>query len=124
MRSATTPYLPTSSLNFSRRKNGQSSNDKPHQTRAGGLASTLDSLHPSGIESGHRMTRPRPEIPELLGLEGGSGLVRIPTEQDVPFTPRVQALVDSVEFRRLGQISQLGLVSRVYPGAMHTRFEH
>lgn len=64
------------------------------------------------------------DIPELIGLEGGTGLVRIPTEQDVPFTSRVQALVDTAEFRRLAQISQLGLVSRVYPGAMHTRFEH
>src|SRR4029453_11957832 len=33
-------------------------------------------------------------------------------------------LVDTAEFRRLSQISQLGLVSRIYPGAMHTRFEH
>jgi uncharacterized protein len=63
-------------------------------------------------------------IPEILCLDSGQGLVRIPAEQDVPFTPRVRALVDTAEFRRLAQISQLGLVSRIYPGAMHTRFEH
>ena len=63
-------------------------------------------------------------IPELTNLATGSGLVRIPMEQDVPFTPRVRALVDTPEFQRLTHISQLGLASRVYPGATHTRFEH
>jgi HD superfamily phosphohydrolase len=64
------------------------------------------------------------EIPELARLDAGQGIIRIPNEQDVPFTARVRSLVDTVEFRRLAQISQLGLVSRIYPGAMHTRFEH
>lgn len=70
------------------------------------------------------MPHPLIDIPELVRLEAGQGLIRIPDEQDVPFTPRVRALVDTAEFRRLAQISQLGLVSRIYPGAMHTRFEH
>jgi len=64
------------------------------------------------------------EIPELANLQSGRGLIRIPQEQDVPFTPRVRALVDTAEFQRLGRITQLGLASRVYPGATHTRFEH
>ena len=64
------------------------------------------------------------DIPELIRLDAGHGIVRIPNEQDVPFTSRVRALVDTAEFRRLATISQLGLVSRIYPGAMHTRFEH
>ncbi len=64
------------------------------------------------------------EIPELADLDSGQGLIRIPMEMNVPFTPRVRALVDTAEFQRLGEISQLGLVSRVYPGARHTRFEH
>lgn len=64
------------------------------------------------------------EIPELSNLEAGRGLVRIPVEQDVPFTPRVRALVDTAEFQRLHHVTQLGLTSRVYPGATHTRFEH
>ncbi|MFM8285828.1 MAG: HD domain-containing protein [Planctomycetaceae bacterium] len=70
------------------------------------------------------MTHPLLEIPELTRLESGGGLVRIPDQQDVPFSPRVRAVVDTPEFRRLANISQLGLVSRIYPGAMHTRFEH
>lgn len=64
------------------------------------------------------------EIPELSGLEAGGALVRIPTQQDVPFTARVRSIVDTPEFQRLGQITQLGLASKVYPGATHTRFEH
>jgi HD superfamily phosphohydrolase len=64
------------------------------------------------------------EIPELANLETGQGLVRIPMELDVPFTPRVRALVDTPQFQRLKHITQLGLASRVYPGATHTRFEH
>ncbi len=70
------------------------------------------------------MPHPFFDIPELVSLESGRGLVRIPMEQDVPFTPRVRALVDTAEFQRLRQITQLGLASRVYPGATHTRFEH
>ena len=63
-------------------------------------------------------------IPELEAYQTGRSLIRIPCEQDVPFTARVQALVDTVAFQRLQYISQLGLVSRVYPGATHNRFEH
>jgi uncharacterized protein len=70
------------------------------------------------------MHPPLLDVPELASLEAGRGLVRIPVEQDVPFTPRVRALVDTREFQRLKQITQLGLASRVYPGATHTRFEH
>jgi uncharacterized protein len=64
------------------------------------------------------------EIPELHALTTRRELVRIPAELDVPLTPRVKALVDTAPFRRLASVSQLGLVSLVYPGAVHTRFEH
>ena len=64
------------------------------------------------------------EIPELADLQSGRSLIRVPAEQNVPFTPRVRAIVDTAEFQRLNEISQLGLVSKVYPGARHTRFEH
>lgn len=64
------------------------------------------------------------DIPEVVGLDARRGLVRIPPELDVPLTDRVRALIDTAEFRRLARISQLGLVSLVYPAAIHTRFEH
>jgi HD superfamily phosphohydrolase len=64
------------------------------------------------------------DIPEIAGLDARRGLVRIPPETDVPLTPRVRQVIDTSEFRRLARISQLGLVSLVYPAAIHTRFEH
>jgi uncharacterized protein len=63
-------------------------------------------------------------ISELSGTGAPLGVVRVPVEQDIPFTGRVQAVVDSAEFQRLRQITQLALASRVYPGAVHSRFEH
>lgn len=63
-------------------------------------------------------------ISELSGTGATVGVVRVPVEQDIPFTSRVQAVVDSAEFQRLRQITQLALTSRVYPGAVHSRFEH
>jgi len=63
-------------------------------------------------------------IPELAALRSSRGLIRIPPELDIPVTPRVQRLIDTPQFRRLAGISQLGLVSLVYPAANHTRFEH
>jgi HD superfamily phosphohydrolase len=63
-------------------------------------------------------------LPEIQGLDNRRSLVRIPDQLDVPLTPRVRQIVDAPEFRRLAHISQLGLVSLVYPAAHHTRFEH
>jgi HD superfamily phosphohydrolase len=64
------------------------------------------------------------DLPELAGLAARRGLVRIPPELDVPLSPRARQLIDAPEFRRLARISQLGLVSLVYPAANHSRFEH
>jgi HD superfamily phosphohydrolase len=64
------------------------------------------------------------DIPEIVALDTRRALIRIPPEVDVPLTPRVRQLIDTADFRRLARISQLGLVSLVYPAAIHTRFEH
>jgi HD superfamily phosphohydrolase len=64
------------------------------------------------------------EIPEVAALRASRHLVRIPPEIDVPLTSRVRALIDTPEVRRRAHISQLGLVSLVYPAANHTRHEH
>jgi len=64
------------------------------------------------------------DIPELASLTSGRSLVRIPPELDVPLTDRVRHLIDTPEFRRLSQVSQVGLVTLVYPAANHSRFEH
>lgn len=64
------------------------------------------------------------DIPEVGRARNAGGLVRIPPGVDVPLTPRVRRLIDTASFRRLAQISQLGLVSFVYPAANHSRQEH
>ncbi len=64
------------------------------------------------------------DVPELARWRSGGSLVRIPPGLDVPLTPRVRRLIDTKAFRRLAQISQLGLVSLVYPAANHSRQEH
>lgn len=63
-------------------------------------------------------------IPELRAFDQSPSLVRIPNQIDVPVTPRVMRIIDSAPFQKLKRISQLGLVSFVYPAANHNRFEH
>jgi HD superfamily phosphohydrolase len=67
---------------------------------------------------------PFDHLPELVALSSAADGVRIPPDVTVPITPRVRALLDTAAMRRLARISQLGLVSLVYPGAAHTRLEH
>ena len=64
------------------------------------------------------------EIPEIVSLDARDAFMRIPPELDAPLTPRVRKIVDSRAFRRLADVSQLGFVRFVYPGATHARFEH
>jgi len=63
-------------------------------------------------------------LPELAALGSSLEGVRIPPNLTVPLTPRVRALLDTPALRRLSRVSQLGLVSLVYPGAVHSRLEH
>ncbi len=63
-------------------------------------------------------------IPEIQALEDSAQLLRIPNQIDVPVTRRIMRLIDTPVFQRLKRISQLGLVSFVYPAANHSRFEH
>ena len=62
-------------------------------------------------------------LPELEPATSRSTL-RIPPGLSLPLTPRLQAAIDTPEMRRLARVGQLGLVSLVYPGAVHSRFEH
>lgn len=64
------------------------------------------------------------ELPELAALECPPHVIRIPDQIDVPFTDRIKRLIDSAAFHRLANLPQVGLVSMVYPGATHSRFEH
>ncbi|MEW6530570.1 MAG: protein kinase [Thermodesulfobacteriota bacterium] len=61
------------------------------------------------------------EIPELKSTL--SKYIQIPGGR-VPLSPRVKAVINHPSFVRLTQVSQLGFVSLVYPGATHTRAVH
>lgn len=53
-----------------------------------------------------------------------AGTIRVPEFRNVPLTPRVAKIIDHPAFQRLRQVRQLGPTHLVYPGAVHTRFEH
>lgn len=63
------------------------------------------------------------EIEELHPVHS-AGVVRLPELIGVPFSGRVKAVVDHPHFQRLRKVRQLSLAYYVYPGAVHTRFEH
>ena len=58
----------------------------------------------------------------LLAEEGK--VIRDPVLGYIHFPAPVLALVDTRAFQRLRNITQLGYVHLVYPGARHSRFEH
>lgn len=50
--------------------------------------------------------------------------VRDPLWGDISFTPEMLSIVRHPQMQKLTRIRQLGPVSLVYPGAVHTRFSH
>jgi HD superfamily phosphohydrolase len=50
--------------------------------------------------------------------------VRDPIYGFIPFDDWEKEIIDHPAFQRLRRIRQLALTDLVYPGAMHTRFEH
>ncbi|MAD34617.1 MAG: hypothetical protein CMJ88_12800, partial [Planctomycetes bacterium] len=51
-------------------------------------------------------------------------ILRDPVHGDIELTRDELRFVDTAEFQRLRGIKQLGSAAFVYPGAVHTRFEH
>lgn len=62
------------------------------------------------------------EIPELT--PNVESIIQISKGRRTRLTSRLTHLLREPLIRRLGSVSQLGLVRLVYPGATHTRFEH
>ena len=51
-------------------------------------------------------------------------IVRDPVHGDISFTKNETKIIDTPQVQRLRGIKQLGTAYLVYPGAMHTRFDH
>jgi HD superfamily phosphohydrolase len=50
--------------------------------------------------------------------------IRCPVHGFIHYSKNERAFIDHAAFRRLKSIRQLALTCYVYPGAMHSRFEH
>ncbi|MEC9071444.1 MAG: HD domain-containing protein, partial [Myxococcota bacterium] len=64
------------------------------------------------------------ELPELAPTGAGRSVIRLPEVDNVPVTRAVMEVIDHPHFQRLRRVRQLGPTFMVYPGAVHTRFEH
>lgn len=62
------------------------------------------------------------DIPELSPTT--DSVIQVSRGRTTRLTPRLASLLEEPLVRRLGSISQLGLVRLVYPGASHTRLVH
>lgn len=47
-----------------------------------------------------------------------------PIHGEVKYPKYVFDIIDTAEFQRLRNLKQLGLSYKVFPGAVHSRFEH
>ncbi|HUP24845.1 MAG TPA: protein kinase [Thermoanaerobaculia bacterium] len=65
---------------------------------------------------------PLTSIPELSPMT--DSVIQVTRERTTRLTPRLGRLLQEPLLRRLGSLSQLGLIRLVYPGACHTRLEH
>src|SRR5689334_22198300 len=61
--------------------------------------------------------------PDVFGLTPQTA-IRDSLSYRIPLCREAAALLAAPAFLRLDRIQQLGFVSRVWPGAKHTRFEH
>lgn len=55
---------------------------------------------------------------------GAATVIRDSLYDRIPMTRPAIALISTPDFLRLDRIQQLGFVSRIWPGAKHTRYEH
>ncbi|MBA2660853.1 MAG: HD domain-containing protein [Bradymonadaceae bacterium] len=63
-------------------------------------------------------------LPELGLSAHRTGSLRIPEGRNIAITERVREVIDHPAFQRLRRVRMLGPTHLVYPGAVHTRFEH
>jgi len=63
-------------------------------------------------------------IPYLRPDDHPTELVRCPVHGFISFSKNERRIVDHFAFQRLRHVRQLAMEYLVYPGAMHSRFEH
>ena len=76
---------------------------------------------PETAQASLKNEAPIRSLPERLRPQGD---LRIPINHVRGFAGGIQKLVDTQWFQRLRKIRQLGIAHLVFPGAVHTRFEH
>jgi uncharacterized protein len=87
-----------------------------------------EAIYPTADELVQALDRLKPEygeatdVPELQAVP--QHVLRIPPAENVPWTDRVRALMTSHPLLRLKGHLQLATVAQVFPGAVHTRWEH
>jgi HD superfamily phosphohydrolase len=62
------------------------------------------------------------QIPQLTGSQ--TDTIQAAPSQHITVTAAVKKVIETRTFRRLNSITQLGMVSQVYPSAKHSRREH
>lgn len=65
----------------------------------------------------------RPGEPSAVQLKF-ERTIRDPLQGDIALTREECSIIDHPDFQRLRRVRQLGMTYLVYPGAVHTRFEH
>lgn len=70
------------------------------------------------------MIRDEPNKSTLQPWEVTGVVIRDGLYDRIPMTPPALSLIGTRAYLRLDRIQQLGFVSRVWPGAKHTRYEH
>ena len=118
--------------------------ESPHTPTLGARKSQLSSFAACspGVHDPLLLSDPSPhsEVPQLTsplvladptqvrrsgGTAPRAGKLILDRVYEHVFMPNVAvAVIDTPEFQRLRTLKQLGSVSYLYPGAMHTRFEH
>lgn len=77
------------------------------------------------MSAARSFTHPGPNRARTAGTDFPvATTVRDPLYDIIPLAREELRVIDSQAFLRLERIQQLGFVSRIWPGARHTRFEH